>query len=130
MLPTCKPDSVSGIFIPNGYHLSVPKFAFRDQSAYPSARASSSQSPTYVAFQHTRFTRPNSYLIALWALTPHFHRYSQKSKLLRAVIFCGTFCLQQVGARLFTGALLFAVQTFLFHFHGNDNPVGSEAKIQ
>jgi len=70
------------------YHLSATTFARCLYLPTLGHRASSPQSTVYMAFQHARFTRTNSYLPAPWALTPHFHPYLPK----QTVIFCGTCC--------------------------------------
>ena len=114
-LQTCKPDPVIPINR-DCHHLSVPVITHRDQSAYPVSRTSSPQMILYVAFQHARFTRKWCHHQKLWAFTPHFHLFSTKGGV---VIFCGTICyfnlLLSIGwnTRLFTGALLCTVRTFL-----------------
>ena len=114
-LQTCKPDPVIPINR-DCHHLSVPVITHRDQSAYPVSWTSSPQTILYVAFQHARFTRKWCHHQKLWAFTPHFHLFSAKGGV---VIFCGTICyfniLFSIGwnTRLFTGALLCTVQTFL-----------------
>ena len=51
------------------------------------------------------------HIFTLSLLAPPLHKVERG--LGGEVIFCGTVCLRQVGARLFTGALLCAVRTFL-----------------
>ena len=43
----------------------------------------------------------------------HLPLFTKMKKGWDEVIFCGTVCSRQVGTRLFTGALLCAVRTFL-----------------
>ena len=121
-LQACKPDSVSpGDLIPDQLSFIWPRHYCRGLSAYPPSasfrtRTSRPQSLVYLAFQHVRFTLPDSYLPDPWALTPHFHHYPSPG--WKAVIFCGTISFRRNGSRPLAGTLLCAVRTFLPRISG------------
>ena len=133
----------------------------RNHSAYPPTsppvnrenRTSRPSTLAYMAFQHARFTLPNSRLPEPWALTPRFHHHPPqsrerlwtksaysagwRSRQTKAVIFCGTVCSPSLPTcnagrkktRLFTGTLPYAVQTFLPDQSQDDSPVCSCCKV-
>jgi len=121
-MQTCKPDSVSNKS--EGYHLSVPPITQRDQSAYPVPCANWKRRPAdeqplskiegYYTWHFSMQGLPaNDITIISRELLPHV--FTRALWLRRAVIFCGTIssAALQPQSRLFTGALLCAVRTFL-----------------
>ncbi|MEY4778149.1 MAG: hypothetical protein RIS13_897, partial [Bacteroidota bacterium] len=106
-----KPDSVQG------YHLSVTKVTPCDQAAYPSRpqRERTSHSPPEgcpdLCGISTRKVYPRYAL--LHTAGSFYLPFSPLPQQVGAVIFCGTICSCFHKTRLFTGAMLYVVRTFL-----------------
>ena len=113
-----------------GYHLSVPPITQWNQAAYPVSCSDKSGLgravlQRYYMWHFSMQGLPvNNVAIKNCELLPHIFTLSSLSPPLHKlesglggeVIFCGTFCCIgfRQNTRLFTGALLCAVRTFLF----------------
>ena len=107
-----KPDSVWC------YHLSVLQVALKNQAAYPSRplrreRVILQFSLPWPMWHFSTQGLPTIYIaVNCRELLPHVFTLIH---LWRTVIICGTFCSRRIGTRLFTGAMLYAVRTFLVY---------------